>query len=194
MKPSTALQVPSTPAVRAARRAVDGACLVFLLMCDACPWPARASDLAARTAAAATAAAQESAATEAAEGVQDLVDDEVSVKIRDGTPVIEQTGEASFYGQRFQGRRTASGERFDQRKDTAAHPTLPLGSTATVTNLDNGRQVEVEINDRGPHVQGRDLDLSKAAAESIGLGHEEGVAPVSIEARLPGAEEEAGTE
>lgn len=176
------------------QRVAAALCCVLLLVLGVCLRPVCAGDLEVRTAAAAAAAAREAAATEAAEGAQNLVDDAVSVKTQDGTPVVRQTGEASYYGQRFQGRRTASGARFDQRDDTAAHRTLPLGSTATVTNLDNGRQVEVEINDRGPHVKGRDLDLSKAAAEAIGLDEEQGVAPVSIEARLPGADEGVGAQ
>ena len=73
-------------------------------------------------------------------------------------------GEASWYGPRFHGKKTASGDIYNQNKLTAAHKTLPLGSKARVTNLDNGNTVEVEINDRGPFVQGRIIDLSRAAA------------------------------
>ena len=67
------------------------------------------------------------------------------------------------------------------RKSTAAHPELPLGSKATITNLENGKSVEVTINDRGPGVEGRAIDLSKAAAEKIGMTHD-GTAQVVIEA------------
>ena len=74
-----------------------------------------------------------------------------------------------------QGKKTASGERFDQDELTAAHPELPLGSEVTVTNPDTGKEVEVEVNDRGPYAKGRDIDLSKAAAEELGIT-EEGVA------------------
>ncbi len=77
-------------------------------------------------------------------------------------------GVASWYGPGFHGRPTASGEVFDQHELTAAHPSLPLGTRAMVTNLENGRAVEVRINDRGPFVDGRILDLSHAAAERLG--------------------------
>lgn len=145
---------------------------------------ANADGLRARTEAAAAEAARKAAVTEPAEGVQDLVEDRVEVSNAQGRPVVEQTGEASYYHDALDGRRTASGDRFDQEDTTAAHPTLPLGTEATVTHLETGRRVEVEINDRGPYVRGRDLDLSKKAAEQIGLD-EEGVAPVLIEAQLP---------
>ncbi|MCK7579022.1 MAG: septal ring lytic transglycosylase RlpA family protein [Chromatiales bacterium] len=88
-------------------------------------------------------------------------------------------GVASYYGDRFNGRRTASGERFDQGELTAAHRTLEFGTRVLVTNKVNGRSVEVTINDRGPHARGRTIDLSKEAAREIGmLGH--GVAPVEL--------------
>jgi rare lipoprotein A (peptidoglycan hydrolase) len=120
--------------------------------------------------------------SEKAEGSQDLVKDEVTVKKDDtGKPVVEQRGEASFYGPGFHGKKTATGERFDQNNLTAAHPTLPLGSEATVTNLENGNSVDVRINDRGPYVKGRDIDVSKRAAEELGMT-KDGVAPVKIEA------------
>ena len=70
-------------------------------------------------------------------------------------------GTASWYGPGFHGKKTASGEIYDQTKLTAAHKTLPLGTKARVTNLDNGSAVEVEINDRGPFVDGRIIDLSR---------------------------------
>jgi rare lipoprotein A len=89
-------------------------------------------------------------------------------------------GTASWYGPRFQGKKTASGEIYDQRKLTAAHKTLPLGTKARVTNLNNGSSVEVEINDRGPYVEGRIIDLSRAAAGALGFV-ELGVAPVQVE-------------
>src|SRR5262245_50238449 len=78
-----------------------------------------------------------------------------------------QMGRASWYGPGFHGRATASGERFKQDALTAAHPTLPLGTEAKVTNVKTGQSVTVKINDRGPHVPGRHLDLSKAAAQRI---------------------------
>ncbi len=79
------------------------------------------------------------------------------------------TGVASFYGQRFAGRPTASGERFNPQALTAAHRTLPFGSKVRVTNAANGRSVVVRINDRGPFHGGRQIDLSRGAAERIGL-------------------------
>ena len=125
--------------------------------------------------------AAKSKRTERAEGKQNLVKDEVAVRSGSGgEPVVEQKGEASWYGRRFHGKKTASGGHFDQYALTAAHPTLPLGTRATVTNLDNGKSVEVTITDRGPHAKGRDIDLSKAAADRLGI--EDGVAPVKIDA------------
>jgi len=89
-------------------------------------------------------------------------------------------GTASWYGPGFHGKKTASGEIYDQNKLTAAHKTLPLGSKARVTNLDNGSAVEVEINDRGPFVEGRIIDLSRAAARALGFV-KSGTAPVQVE-------------
>jgi len=79
------------------------------------------------------------------------------------------TGVASYYGRRFHGRLTANGERFDMNALTAAHKTLPFGSRVRVTNQRNGRSVVVRINDRGPFVRGRQIDLSRHAGEQIGL-------------------------
>ena len=78
-------------------------------------------------------------------------------------------GTASYYGKAHHGKRTASGERFNQNALTAAHRTLAFGTRVRVTNLDNGRSVVVRINDRGPHTRGRLIDLSRAAAEKIGM-------------------------
>ncbi|HXG51003.1 MAG TPA: septal ring lytic transglycosylase RlpA family protein [candidate division Zixibacteria bacterium] len=91
-----------------------------------------------------------------------------------------ERGRASWYGPGFHGRTTASGEIFDQTKLTAAHRTLPLGSRARVTNLRNGATVEVEINDRGPYVEGRIVDLSRAAAGALRMV-EAGIALVRVE-------------
>lgn len=79
------------------------------------------------------------------------------------------SGDASWYGPGFHGKRTASGERYNQRAMTAAHKTLPFGTMLKVTNSDNGKSVVVRINDRGPFVRGRIVDLSKSAAERIGM-------------------------
>lgn len=80
-----------------------------------------------------------------------------------------ERGYASWYGGKFHGRHTASGEVFDTHRLTAAHRTLPFGTLVEVTNLDNGRTVRVRINDRGPFVRGRVIDLSYAAAREIGM-------------------------
>jgi rare lipoprotein A len=80
-----------------------------------------------------------------------------------------QVGTASWYGQQFQGKETASGEPFDMQDFTAAHLTLPLGTFLKVTNLRNGRTVVVRINDRGPVVDGRIIDLSYNAARALGF-------------------------
>lgn len=90
-----------------------------------------------------------------------------------------QVGRASWYGPGFHGKPTASGQRFNQNQLTAAHRSLPLGTRAKVTNLQNGRVVEVTINDRGPFIRGRIIDLSRAAARRISMG---GTARVSITA------------
>jgi len=92
----------------------------------------------------------------------------------------EMEGLASWYGGKFHGRLTSSGEVFDTNTMTAAHKVLPFGALVKVTNLDNGLSAVVKINDRGPFVEGRIIDLSRAAADEIGmLG--QGVAPVSLE-------------
>lgn len=89
-------------------------------------------------------------------------------------------GQASWYGSRHHGRRTASGERFDMHALSAAHRSLPFGSKVKVTNLHNRRSVVVRINDRGPYARGRIIDLSRAAAERIGM-LKSGTAPVRVE-------------
>lgn len=81
---------------------------------------------------------------------------------------FEQTGQASWYGRHHHGKRTASGEIYDMNKLTAAHRTLPLGTRVLVTNLENGRSVEVRVNDRGPFARSRVIDLSYAAARRLG--------------------------
>jgi rare lipoprotein A len=98
----------------------------------------------------------------------------------------EERGLASWYGYPHHGRRTASGEVFDMRDLTAAHRTLPLGTRLMVTNVDNGQVVEVRINDRGPFVEGRILDLSHGAARLLGAVGS-GVIPVRLRVvALPG--------
>jgi rare lipoprotein A len=80
-----------------------------------------------------------------------------------------QVGIASWYGPHFQGRKTATGERFDMNQMTCAHPTLPMGTWLRVMNLKNHKTAFVRVNDRGPLVEGRIVDLSYAAAQSVGL-------------------------
>jgi rare lipoprotein A len=80
-----------------------------------------------------------------------------------------QVGTASWYGEQFQGKQTASGEPYDMRDFTAAHPSLPLGTFVKVTNLRNGKVVVVRINDRGPVVDGRIIDVSYNAARALGF-------------------------
>lgn len=94
--------------------------------------------------------------------------------------VFKQKGTASFYNDSFEGKETASGDKYRASKLTAAHLMLPFGTIVKVTNLKNNKSVEVEINDRGPYVQGRLLDLSKSAADALGFVHE-GLAEVEIE-------------
>jgi peptidoglycan lytic transglycosylase len=98
---------------------------------------------------------------------------------------FKQRGIASWYGRRFHGQATSSGERYDMYKMTAAHPTLPIPSYARVTNLRNGRSVIVRINDRGPFHSGRIIDLSYAAAAKLGYVSA-GSTTVEVEAIVPG--------
>ncbi|WP_462382837.1 septal ring lytic transglycosylase RlpA family protein [Pseudomonas sp. Marseille-QA0892] len=91
-----------------------------------------------------------------------------------------QKGKASHYSDHFQGKKTTSGERFDNDELSAAHKTLPLGTEVEVTNLENDKKVTVRINDRGPHKPGRVIDLSQEAARKVDM-LEEGVVPVKVE-------------
>lgn len=91
-----------------------------------------------------------------------------------------QYGKASWYGGKFHGRKTANGERFNKYSFTAAHKRLPFGTIIKVTNLRNGKDVYVRINDRGPFIRGRIVDISRAAAEAIGF-KKRGVARVRLE-------------
>jgi rare lipoprotein A len=80
-----------------------------------------------------------------------------------------QEGVASWYGDPFHGRRTASGETYDMDAMTAAHRTLPFGTVLQVVNLDNGRTVQVRVNDRGPYIDGRVIDVSRRAARELDM-------------------------
>ncbi|MBI3800224.1 MAG: septal ring lytic transglycosylase RlpA family protein [Deltaproteobacteria bacterium] len=86
-----------------------------------------------------------------------------------GQPQSGQLGVASWYGPGFHGNPTANGEIYNQNALTAAHPTLPLGTQVQVTNLANGKSVQVRINDRGPYIHGRAIDLSRGAAQKLGM-------------------------
>ena len=111
------------------------------------------------------------AAQEAPETPEQLAIDEPAIESparASATSVLEE-GAASWYGLAFHGRRTASGERFDMKAFTAAHPSLPFGTRVLVKNPANGRSVTVRINDRGPHTGGRIIDLSHAAAQALGV-------------------------
>ena len=92
---------------------------------------------------------------------------------------FRQRGKASWYGKKFHGRKTANGEIYNMYAMTAAHKTLPLGTYVSVRNLDNGRKIEVRINDRGPFVRGRIIDLSYTAAKKLGVVGP-GTAPVEV--------------
>lgn len=95
--------------------------------------------------------------------------------------LLVSEGKASYYANQFHGKKTANGETFDMNELTAAHPSLPFGTRVRVTNLRNGRDVIVRINDRGPFVKGRIIDLSAEAAKEIGL-FRAGTAQVRVEA------------
>jgi rare lipoprotein A len=105
---------------------------------------------------------------------------------RGGSPNWSEQGLASWYGADFHGRRTANGERYNMYAMTAAHKTLPLGTQIVVINQQTGRRIRVRVNDRGPFVAGRIVDLSLAAARALGSA-EAGVVPVTLEAVLPSA-------
>jgi len=92
---------------------------------------------------------------------------------------FRERGVASFYGPGFHGNLTANGEVYDMNGLTCAHPSLPFGTILQVTNLDNGREVTVRVNDRGPYVGGRIIDLSRGAAEELGM-IESGIANVLL--------------
>jgi rare lipoprotein A len=97
-----------------------------------------------------------------------------------GTAGYDTVGIASWYGGRYHGRTTASGEVFDKYAPTAAHRTLPFGSWVQVTNLANGRSVTVKINDRGPFIDGRIIDVSRRVAENLGFIHQ-GITRVRVQ-------------
>ncbi len=92
----------------------------------------------------------------------------------------KRVGEASFYAKKFTGRKMADGTAMDPNDDNAASKTLPLGTTAKVTNLETGKSATVTIQDRGPYVKGRIVDLSPSTAQKIGITRNDGVAKVEV--------------
>lgn len=104
---------------------------------------------------------------------------------------MRQTGTASWYGKQFHGKKTSTGETYDMYEPTAAHPTMPLPSYARVTNLENGRSIIVRVNDRGPFLHSRVIDLSYAAAKALGYSSK-GTAKVEVR-RLTWSEIRSGT-
>lgn len=100
----------------------------------------------------------------------------LSISVFAQSNVVTAETYASYYGEEFNGRQTANGEIYDMNAFTAAHRTLPFGSIVEVVNLDTGATVFVRINDRGPFVANREIDLSKAAANAIGMLQRESLA------------------
>ncbi|MFC6978412.1 septal ring lytic transglycosylase RlpA family protein [Microbulbifer taiwanensis] len=115
----------------------------------------------------------------------------VTYRVRGNVKGYKERGHASWYGTKFHGRRTANGEVYNMYAMSAAHKTLPLPSYAKVTNLENGRSVIVRVNDRGPFVPGRIIDLSYTAAQKLGYLNK-GVARVEVEAFDPDSLPAAG--
>jgi rare lipoprotein A len=111
--------------------------------------------------------------------IEPSTDEPISYSEQDVT-LAREVGLGSWYGPRFQGRRTSSGERFNQHDLTAAHKTLPFGSRVRVTNVENGRSVELRITDRGPRSRNRIIDISSAAANAIGMKRQ-GVGVVQVD-------------
>ena len=106
-------------------------------------------------------------------------------RVLDDPEGYDETGLASYYGNKFHGRRTSNQEVYDMYAFTAAHKTLPLPSFARVTNLDNGKSIVVRVNDRGPFHDGRVIDLSYAAAVKLGIADQAAPARVEVRALTP---------
>jgi rare lipoprotein A len=113
-------------------------------------------------------------------------EEEIRIEKRETRQV--QQGIASWYGKDFHGKQTSSGEVYDMYQLTCAHNTLPLGTMVMVTNLENGKSVELKVNDRGPFVKGRIIDVSYAAAKMLDMT-EKGTAPVKVEVFGPVVEQ-----
>ncbi len=110
-------------------------------------------------------------------------DEPVSKRYKDRPAKLKKgqtwRGVASYYGPKFHGRKTSNGEVFDMHRFTAAHKTLPFGTILEVTNLKNGKKCQVRINDRGPFIEGRIIDLSMGSAKKIGMIND-GIAEVEL--------------
>ena len=100
------------------------------------------------------------------------------------TAAFSKTGYATYYAKKFEGRRTTSGSRYRGKKMTAAHLTLPFGTIVTVTNLSNGKSIDVVVNDRGPHSKKYMIDLSEGAAKELGF-YRKGQSQVEMSYQLP---------
>ncbi len=109
----------------------------------------------------------------------DAPDSSVAASSKPSSKLISKTVYATYYHRKFEGRKTASGVRYRKAKMTAAHMKLPFGTIVTVTNPANGKSIDVEVNDRGPHSRKFKIDLSEAAAKSLGI-FGKGVAKVEI--------------
>ena len=112
----------------------------------------------------------------------------VTYRVLETSEGYREQGVASWYGDFFHGRRTSSGDVYDMYQMTAAHTTLPLPTYVKVTNIENGRTVVLRVNDRGPFVNGRIIDLSYVAARKLGMV-QKGTAHVEVEALDPPAED-----
>ena len=164
-------------------------CLVFLLPACSLQWPTidASADQTAIDAvsppppkqAAAAPAKQQLAALPARPTARPIAKPTPSPRWRTIPPSFQVTGAASWYGIPFHGRRTANGEVFDMNGISAAHKTLPFGTRVRVTNLDNGSSLVLRINDRGPFIEGRVLDVSRRAAQLLGF-QQAGLANVRI--------------
>jgi rare lipoprotein A len=158
-----------------ARRPCLSAMCLGLLLSQGCAMLQRPSDIAAPT---------DTTAQPAAPKASPAPIQPVPAPTAKKSPAVQaklpQTGEASWYGAQHQGKQTASGTLYDQAQLTAAHRSLPFGSKIKVTNLANGKSVEVEITDRGPFAENRIIDLSQAAAKALEM-IESGTATVRLE-------------
>lgn len=110
--------------------------------------------------------------------------DSIITEVFRNDSLITVRGKATYYASKFHGRRTSNGEVYSNKKMTAAHLKLPFGTMVTVTNLNNGRTVEVRVNDRGPHTKAFIIDVSQAAAKELGF-YGKGVARVEICYQIP---------